>query len=121
MSGEAKADRVKRNGAPRPLLKRLNQILRRGEGESMRQSLEEVIEESERENPALSRPEREMLANLLKFRSQAPEPDPAPRRRRIHAPEPGRGDRGERARESRPVAARAGDARQPAQVQISSA
>jgi CBS domain containing-hemolysin-like protein len=67
MSGEAKADRVKRNGAPRSLLKRLNQILRRGEGESMRQSLEEVIEESERENPALSRPEREMLANLLKF------------------------------------------------------
>jgi magnesium and cobalt transporter len=33
----------------------------------MRESLEEVIEESERENGALSAPERTMLANLLKF------------------------------------------------------
>lgn len=66
MSSEEKTERDKRI-APRTLLKRLNQILRRGEGESMRQSLEQVIEESERENPALSRPEREMLANLLKF------------------------------------------------------
>lgn len=67
MSSEEKTERDKRTAAPRTLLKRLNQILRRGEGESMRQSLEQVIEESERENPALSRPEREMLANLLKF------------------------------------------------------
>jgi CBS domain containing-hemolysin-like protein len=33
----------------------------------MRESLEEVIEESDRQSPALSAPERKMLANLLKF------------------------------------------------------
>ena len=52
-----------------PLLKRLLQRLR-GETPSsaaMRESLEEVIEESERKEPALSQQERVMLANLLGF------------------------------------------------------
>ena len=34
----------------------------------MRESLEEVIEESERKSPALSQQERVMLANLLALR-----------------------------------------------------
>ena len=37
------------------------------EAAAMRESLEEVIEESERESPALSAQERVMLGNLLKF------------------------------------------------------
>jgi CBS domain containing-hemolysin-like protein len=52
-----------------PLLKRLLQMLR-GEDPSsaaMRESLEEVIEESERQSPALSQQERVMLSNLLAF------------------------------------------------------
>ena len=52
-----------------PLFKRLLQILR-GENPSsaaMRESLEEVIEESERQSPALSQQERVMLTNLLAF------------------------------------------------------
>jgi magnesium and cobalt transporter len=52
-----------------PILKRLLQMLR-GEDPSsaaMRESLEEVIEESERQSPALSQQERVMLANLLAF------------------------------------------------------
>ena len=52
-----------------PLLKRLMQMLR-GEDPSsaaMRESLEEVIEESDRQSPALSAQERVMLANLLAF------------------------------------------------------
>ena len=51
------------------LIKRLMHILR-GENASsaaMRESLEEVIEESERQSPALSQQERVMLANLLAF------------------------------------------------------
>jgi magnesium and cobalt transporter len=56
--------------ADRPsLLKRLMQLLR-GENASsaaMRESLEEVIEESERQSPALSQQERVMLTNLLAF------------------------------------------------------
>ena len=55
-------------GNPR-FLKRLMQRLR-GESPSsaaMRESLEEVIEESERKEPALSQQERVMLANLLEF------------------------------------------------------
>jgi len=51
------------------LFKRLLQILR-GENPSsaaMRESLEEVIEESERQSPALSQQERVMLTNLLAF------------------------------------------------------
>lgn len=53
----------------RPLLRRLLQRLR-GESESsaaIRESLEEVIEESERKEPALSQQERVMLANMLGF------------------------------------------------------
>src|SRR5215469_14256574 len=52
-----------------PLLKRLIQRLR-GEDPSsaaIRESLEEVIEESERRQSALSKQERVMLANLLSF------------------------------------------------------
>src|SRR3984957_11374615 len=49
------------------LLKRLAQALRGGSSQSIRESLEEVIEESERQSPALSPQERVMLANLLKF------------------------------------------------------
>src|SRR3984957_20284155 len=57
------------NGHHTPLIKRLMQMLR-GENASsaaMRESLEEVIEESERQSPALSQQERVMLANLLAF------------------------------------------------------
>jgi len=49
------------------LLKRLAHALRGGEAHSIRESLEEVIEESERQSPALTAQERVMLANLLKF------------------------------------------------------
>jgi CBS domain containing-hemolysin-like protein len=49
------------------LLKRLAQLLRgNGTANAIRESLEEVIEESERQSPALSVQERMMLANLLK-------------------------------------------------------
>ena len=48
-------------------VKRLSQALRGRHGDSIRESLEEVIEESERQNPELARRERVMLANLLKF------------------------------------------------------
>lgn len=48
-------------------LKRLSHALRGRHGDSIRESLEEVIEESERQNPELARRERVMLANLLKF------------------------------------------------------
>jgi len=50
-------------------LKRLIQKLTGQDVETaaMRESLEEVIEESERESPALSAQERVMLSNLLKF------------------------------------------------------
>jgi CBS domain containing-hemolysin-like protein len=57
------------NGHHTPLFKRLLQFLR-GENASsaaMRESLEEVIEESDRKEPALSQQERVMLANLLSF------------------------------------------------------
>lgn len=50
------------------LLKRLAQLLRGDDATAqMRESLEEVIEESDRQRPDLSAPERVMLANLLKF------------------------------------------------------
>ncbi|HTP77145.1 MAG TPA: hemolysin family protein [Rhizomicrobium sp.] len=51
------------------LLRRLS-LFMRGDTAStaqMRESLEEVIEESDRQSPELSAPERKMLANLLKF------------------------------------------------------
>ena len=46
------------------LLKRLS-LLMRGPGTSIRESIEEAIEESERETPELSDQERKLLANLL--------------------------------------------------------
>jgi magnesium and cobalt transporter len=49
------------------LLRRLAQALRGGSAQSIRESLEEVIEESEREATALTPQERMMLANLLRF------------------------------------------------------
>ena len=50
------------------LLKRLTQLLRGDDPASqMRESIEEVIEESDRQRPDLSAPERTMLANLLNF------------------------------------------------------
>jgi magnesium and cobalt transporter len=50
------------------LLKRLTQAFRSGQtAHAMRESLEEVIEESERQGSELSAQERTMLANLLKF------------------------------------------------------
>ena len=56
------------NGKALSLLQRLTRILRGGHSaESIRDSLEQVIEESERQSPALSPQERIMLANLLKF------------------------------------------------------
>jgi len=56
------------NGKAQSLLQRLAQILRGDQNaQSIRESLEEVIEESERQSPALSQQERIMLANLLKF------------------------------------------------------
>jgi magnesium and cobalt transporter len=49
------------------LLKRFGQLLRgRGTATAIRESLEEVIEDSERQSPALSAQERVMLSNLLK-------------------------------------------------------
>ncbi len=49
------------------LLKRFSQLLRGGATASaIRESLEEVIEESDRQSPALSAQERIMLGNLLK-------------------------------------------------------
>ncbi len=56
--------------ADRPtLVKRLLHILRGEDASSaaMRESLEEVIEESERQSPALSAQERVMMTNLLAF------------------------------------------------------
>jgi magnesium and cobalt transporter len=56
------------NHKPSSLLRRLTRRLRGGQPEqSIRESLEEVIEESERESPALAEQERVMIANLLKF------------------------------------------------------
>jgi magnesium and cobalt transporter len=50
------------------LLKRVAQFLRGDDTAStIRESLEEVIEESDRQSPDLSAPERAMFANLLKF------------------------------------------------------
>jgi CBS domain containing-hemolysin-like protein len=49
------------------LIRRLSQLIRGGgTATAMRESLEEVIEESERQSPALSAQERTMLSNLLK-------------------------------------------------------
>ena len=56
--------------ADKPSLLRRLSLFVRGDSPGaaqMRESLEEVIEESDRQSPALSAPERKMLANLLKF------------------------------------------------------
>jgi CBS domain containing-hemolysin-like protein len=56
------------NGKAVSLLQRLAHLVHRGRGANgIRESLEEVIEESERQSPELSPQERRMLANLLKF------------------------------------------------------
>src|SRR5690242_11933966 len=55
------------NGRHASLLERLSHFLGRGHAHAMRESLEEVIEESDRQSPDLSPQERRMLANLLKF------------------------------------------------------
>jgi magnesium and cobalt transporter len=56
------------NGRVHSLIQKLAHLIRRGDGfESMRESFEEVIEESDRQSPELSAQERRMLANLLKF------------------------------------------------------
>ncbi|HEX3430004.1 MAG TPA: hemolysin family protein [Rhizomicrobium sp.] len=55
------------NGRHTSLLERLSHLLGRGHAHAMRESLEEVIEESDRQNTDLSPQERRMLANLLKF------------------------------------------------------
>ena len=51
------------------LLRRLSLFVRgdTASAAQMRESLEEVIEESDRQSPALSAPERKMFANLLRF------------------------------------------------------
>jgi CBS domain containing-hemolysin-like protein len=56
------------DGAPRTLWKRLAQVLRgESSGKSIRESLEEVLEESASSDDAMSPQERVMLTNLLKF------------------------------------------------------
>src|SRR5260221_12999330 len=51
------------------LLRRLSLFVRgdTASAAQMRESVEEAIEESDRQSPALSAPERRMLANLLRF------------------------------------------------------
>ncbi|HEX3673628.1 MAG TPA: hemolysin family protein [Rhizomicrobium sp.] len=62
------ADPTQTSDARPSLLKRLTALLRGdGTAHSIRESLEEVIEESERESPALAAQERVMLANILRF------------------------------------------------------
>ncbi len=56
------------NGKSPSLLYRLTHLVRRGHGANgIRESLEEVIEESDRQSTELSPQERRMLSNLLKF------------------------------------------------------
>ena len=55
------------NGRSASVFERLSHFLRRGHAHAMRESLEEVIEESDRQSPDLSPQERRMLSNLLKF------------------------------------------------------
>ena len=62
------ADPRPENSRPASLFRRLAHRLRGDKGaQKMLESLEEVIEESERENPSLTPRERVMLANLLRF------------------------------------------------------
>ncbi|HXC57600.1 MAG TPA: hemolysin family protein [Rhizomicrobium sp.] len=57
------------DGKSQSLLKRLSAFMRgdNAAAAQMRESLEEVIEESERHSAELSAPERQMFSNLLKF------------------------------------------------------
>jgi magnesium and cobalt transporter len=55
------------NGKSVSLLHRLAHFVRRGHASGIRESLEEVIEESDRQSTELSPQERRMLSNLLKF------------------------------------------------------
>src|SRR5438309_11791674 len=55
------------NGRSGSVFERLSHLLRGRHSRAMRESLEEVIEESDRQSPDLSPQERRMLANLLKF------------------------------------------------------
>jgi len=65
----SEADRIADDEDKSPsLLKRLAHLLHGDDAATaIRESLEEVIEESDRQSPALSAQERIMLANLLKF------------------------------------------------------
>ena len=64
----SEAERTLDEDKPPSLLKRLAQLLRGDDAATaIRESLEEVIEEADRQSPALSVQERIMLANLLKF------------------------------------------------------
>jgi magnesium and cobalt transporter len=55
------------NGKSSSLLHRLAHLIRGGHANGIRESLEEVIEESDRQSTELSPQERRMLSNLLKF------------------------------------------------------
>lgn len=68
MSDEPPQQNEQGNGKHQPLLRRIAALLYRNhEAQAMRESLEEVIEESDRQSGELSPQERVMLANLLKF------------------------------------------------------
>jgi CBS domain containing-hemolysin-like protein len=65
---EASSATPSSDGERPSLLKRISAFMRGADtAAQMRESLEEVIEESERHTAELSAPERQMLANLLKF------------------------------------------------------
>jgi CBS domain containing-hemolysin-like protein len=55
------------SGNGKSLLHRLAHLIRGGHANGIRESLEEVIEESDRQSTELSPQERRMLSNLLKF------------------------------------------------------
>jgi CBS domain containing-hemolysin-like protein len=68
MSDEPPQQNEHGNGRHQPLLRRIAALLHRDrEAQALRESLEEVIEESDRQSAELSPQERVMLANLLKF------------------------------------------------------
>jgi len=68
MADAARSDSPGESEKPN-LLRRLSLFMRgdTANAQQMRESLEEVIEESDRQSPELSPPERKMFANLLKF------------------------------------------------------
>jgi len=69
MSDPERSDQLQSgNGKSESLLHRLAHLVRRGHAANgIRESLEEVIEESDRQSTELSPQERRMLSNLLKF------------------------------------------------------